>query len=64
MKKVLVLLLSLMILALGVSGCGNGQQSDAEQPGKTETTKLVVGATAVPHANFGSSQTSTGKREY
>ena len=40
MKKVLVLLLSLMILALGVSGCGNGQQSDAEQPGKTETTKL------------------------
>lgn len=52
MKKVLVLLLSLMILALGVSGCGNGQQSDAEQPGKTETTKLVVGATAVPHAEI------------
>jgi D-methionine transport system substrate-binding protein len=52
LKKVLVLLLSLMILALGVSGCGNGQQSDAEQPGKTETTKLVVGATAVPHAEI------------
>ena len=52
MKKVLVLLLSLMVLALGVSGCGNGQQSDAEQPGKTETTKLVVGATAVPHAEI------------
>jgi D-methionine transport system substrate-binding protein len=52
LKKVLVLLLSLMILSLGVSGCGNGQQSDAEQPGKTETTKLVVGATAVPHAEI------------
>jgi D-methionine transport system substrate-binding protein len=52
LKKVLVLLLSLMILALGVSGCGNGQQSDAKQPGKTETTKLVVGATAVPHAEI------------
>ncbi len=51
MKKVLVLVLSLMILALGVSGCGNGNE-DADQPAKTEATKIVVGATPVPHAEI------------
>lgn len=53
MKKVLVLLLSLMILALGAAGCGNSnEQNDAKQPEKTEATKIVVGATAVPHAEI------------
>jgi D-methionine transport system substrate-binding protein len=53
LKKVLVLILSLMILSLGVTGCGNGdKQKDADQPAKTEATKLVVGATAVPHAEI------------
>ena len=51
MRKILVLLLSLMILTLGVSGCGNGNE-DAEQPENTEATKIVVGATAVPHAEI------------
>ncbi|MGI6453777.1 MAG: MetQ/NlpA family ABC transporter substrate-binding protein [Syntrophomonadaceae bacterium] len=50
MKKVLVLLLSLMILSLGVTGCS--KEDKQNNAGKTEATKIVVGATAVPHAEI------------
>lgn len=49
MKKTLVLLMVIMML-VGVVGCGSN--TDDNQAGQTETTKIVVGATAVPHAEI------------
>lgn len=51
-KKLLVLLTSLMLVSLVLAGCSG--QKDTETPKDTETakTKIVVGATAKPHAEI------------
>lgn len=54
MKKIYLILASLMILALATAGCGGGadKKPDAKPAQKTEQTakKIKVGATPVPHA--------------
>ncbi|HNX92733.1 MAG TPA: MetQ/NlpA family ABC transporter substrate-binding protein, partial [Syntrophomonas sp.] len=51
-KKLLVLLTGLMLMSLVLAGCSS--QKDAETPKDTanEKTKIVVGATAKPHAEI------------
>lgn len=53
MKKIYLILASLMILALATAGCGGADKKpDAKPAQKTEQTakKIKVGATPVPHA--------------
>lgn len=49
-KKLLALALSLILLIAGTAGCG--QKETAQKGGEKETKKLVVGATAKPHAEI------------
>ncbi|HPF43380.1 MAG TPA: MetQ/NlpA family ABC transporter substrate-binding protein [Syntrophomonadaceae bacterium] len=51
MKKYLGLFLCVLLLAGVLAGCGNNAEK-APAPSETETTKLVVGATAQPHAEI------------
>lgn len=55
MKKTLVLFTVILMLLVGVVGCGNNtdqKAGDADKAAQSETTKIVVGATAVPHAEI------------
>lgn len=52
MKKYLGLLLSVLLLVGLLAGCGNTAPKEEPAPGKAEIVKLVVGATAQPHAEI------------
>lgn len=55
MKKTLVLIACLLLLLATVAGCGNKtaqQPAEADKTAKPATTKIVVGATAKPHAEI------------
>ncbi len=55
MKKTLVLIMVVMMLLVGLAGCGSDtgdKSADTDKTAQTETTKIVVGATAVPHAEI------------
>lgn len=53
MKKSFLLISLLAILAIVLVGCGQQNQSKtADNPEKTEKAKIVVGATAKPHAEI------------
>ncbi|SHH19468.1 D-methionine transport system substrate-binding protein [Thermosyntropha lipolytica DSM 11003] len=49
-KKFFVLLLSLSLLVAGIAGCGS--QDKAQKEAEKKANKLVVGATAKPHAEI------------
>ncbi|MFS0636989.1 MetQ/NlpA family ABC transporter substrate-binding protein [Mesobacillus foraminis] len=49
MKKVLSLVF-IAILTLALAACGGGENENAENEGKEKNKELVVGASAVPHA--------------
>lgn len=53
-KKVWVLISCLALVLMVAAGCGsqNTTKTPADKTAKTETTKLVVGATAKPHAEI------------
>lgn len=52
MKKALLIIL-ILGLSLGLlAGCGDKQETGSQETEKQETTKLVVGATPVPHAEI------------
>lgn len=55
MKKYLGLFLCLILLGTVLTGCGNNAADDSDKDpaaGKTENIRLVVGATAQPHAEL------------
>ncbi|MDD4803139.1 MAG: MetQ/NlpA family ABC transporter substrate-binding protein [Syntrophomonas sp.] len=55
MKKILVLIACLLLLAATVTGCSKESEpkaTDANKPAAPAATKLVVGATAKPHAEI------------
>ena len=54
MKKTLILLACALLLLATVAGCGNktAQNGDADKNTASEKTKIVVGATAKPHAEI------------
>ncbi len=55
MKKTLVLIMVVMMLLVGLAGCGSetgDKSADTDKTAQTETAKIVVGATAVPHAEI------------
>lgn len=52
MKKLALLLISVLTLALIAAGCGNSSNNSAKAPAQSAKTVLKVGATAVPHAEI------------
>lgn len=53
MKKIVLILVSLLIAALALAGCGSEEKKAADQPkGSSAKTVLKIGATAVPHAEI------------
>jgi len=51
-KKLALLLISLLTLALVAAGCGSSTNNSAKAPGQAAKTVVKVGATAVPHAEI------------
>lgn len=54
MKKILVLFMVIAMLLVGAVGCGNktDETTPTDNAAQTENNKIVVGATAVPHAEI------------
>jgi len=52
MKRFLILATCLILLLTSVVGCGNQPATQGDQNNQPSTTKLVVGATAKPHAEI------------
>lgn len=52
MKKLALLLISVLTLALIAAGCGSSSNNSAKAPAQAAKTVLKVGATAVPHAEI------------
>ncbi|MGE5381532.1 MAG: MetQ/NlpA family ABC transporter substrate-binding protein, partial [Methylocystaceae bacterium] len=51
-KKTLALILILALSAVLIAGCGGSKKAPTEKTDNNQTTKLVVGATAKPHAEI------------
>lgn len=52
MKKTLILVACLLLLLTSMVGCGNKPATEGDKNAAPATTKLVVGATAKPHAEI------------
>jgi D-methionine transport system substrate-binding protein len=52
MKKILVVLGCLLLMAGVLAGCAKKEAPSPNQSPQTEKTKIVVGATAKPHAEI------------
>jgi len=64
MKKLVALLCTLALAVVVLAGCGGNEAKDTAKDMAADAAKVVVGATAKPHAEIGSGSAPAGKRGY